>query len=83
MKTKIKMTSLIKKNIATLKEVVIKNVIKNNLYTLPKRGVEPNIIIEFAIYFEWGRPSKRYYEDWFEILYEKFEDDNQIVRHQE
>ncbi len=76
---------IVKENILQLykKEVVIKNVIKNNLYTSAiSAGVEPNIIIEFARVFgfevDFQRDIRK--EDWFEILYEKFEDDNQIVR---
>ena len=45
---------LIKENILQLykKEVVIKNVIKNNLYSsATESGVEPNIIVEFARIF--------------------------------
>ena len=47
------MTSLLKKNILQLyKEVVVKNMIKNNLYASAiEANVEPNIIVEFARIF--------------------------------
>ena len=76
---------LIKENILQLykKEVVIKNEIKNNLYSAATEvGIEPNIIIEFARIFgfevDFQRDIRR--GDWFEILYERFEDDNNIVQ---
>jgi murein DD-endopeptidase MepM/ murein hydrolase activator NlpD len=76
---------IIKKNILKLykKEVVIKSVIKNNLYSSAiSNGLEPNIIIEFARIFgfevDFQRDIRR--GDWFEILYERFEDDNNIVQ---
>jgi len=78
-------TFLIKENILELykKEVVIKNVIKNNLYSSAvESGVEPNIIVEFARIFGFEVDFQRDIRkgDWFEILYEKFEDDNNKVR---
>ncbi len=65
------------------REVVVKNEIKNNLYSAAiDVGIEPNIIIEFARIFgfevDFQRDIRK--EDWFEILYEKFEDDNNIVK---
>ena len=65
------------------KEVVIKSIIKNNLYNSAiNSGVEPNIIVEFARVFgfevDFQRDIRK--EDWFEILYEKFVDDNNKVR---
>jgi len=76
---------LLKENILQLyrKEVVVKNVIKNNLYSSAvESGIEPNIIVEFARIFgfevDFQRDIRK--EDWFEILYEKFEDDNNKVR---
>ena len=76
---------LLKENILQLykKEVVVKNVINNNLYSAAvESGVQPNIIIEFARVFgfevDFQRDIRR--GDWFEILYEKFEDDNNKVR---
>ena len=76
---------LVKENILQLykKEVVVKNVIKNNLYSSAMNsGVEPNIIIEFARIFVFEVDFQRDIRkgDWFEILYEKFEDDNEKVR---
>ena len=76
---------LVKENILQLykKEVVVKNIIKNNLYSSAvDSGIEPNIIIEFARIFgfevDFQRDIRR--GDWFEILYEKFEDDNSKIR---
>ena len=76
---------IIKENILQLykKEVVIKNVIKNNLYSSAvESGIEPNIIVEFARVFGFEVDFQRDIRkgDWFEILYEKFEDDNNKVR---
>ena len=76
---------IIKKNIVKLykKEVVIKNEIKNNLYSAAvEAGIEPNIIIEFARIFGFEVDFQRDIRkgDWFEIYYEKFEDDNNKVR---
>ena len=76
---------LVKENILQLykKEVVVKNMIKNNLYSSAvNSGVEPNIIIEFARIFGFEVDFQRDIRkgDWFEILYEKFEDDNNKVR---
>ena len=76
---------LLKENILQLykKEVVVKNVIKDNLYSAAiESGVQPNIIIEFARIFGFEVDFQRDIRkgDWFEILYEKFEDDNNKVR---
>ena len=76
---------LVKENILQLykKEVVVKNIIKNNLYkSAVDSGVEANIIIEFARIFGFEVDFQRDIRkgDWFEILYEKFEDDNNKVR---
>jgi len=75
----------VKENILQLykKEVLIKNVINNNLYSsATDSGVEPNIIVEFARIFGFEVDFQRDIRqgDWFEILYEKFEDDNNKVR---
>ncbi len=75
----------IRENILQLykKEVVVKNIIKNNLYNSAiDSGVEPNIIVEFARIFGFEVDFQRDIRkgDWFEILYEKFEDDNNRVR---
>ncbi len=76
---------LVKENILKLykKEVVVRNVIKNNLYSSAvDAGLEPNIIIEFARIYGFEVDFQRDIRkgDWFEILYEKFEDDNNKVR---
>ena len=76
---------VINENILQLykKEVVVKNTIKNNLYSAAiDVGIEPNIIIEFARIFGFEVDFQRDIRkgDWFEILYEKFEDDNNKVR---
>jgi len=76
---------LVKENILQLykKEVVVRNVIKNNLYSSAiDVGVEPNIIVEFARIYGFEVDFQRDIRkgDWFEILYEKFEDDNNKVR---
>ena len=75
----------VKENILQLykKEVVIKNVIRSNLYSSAiESGIEPNIIIEFARIFGFEVDFQRDIRkgDWFEIFYEKFEDDNNKVR---
>ena len=64
-------------------EVLIKNIINNNLYSSAvNSGIEPNIIVEFARIFgfevDFQRDIRR--DDWFEILYERFVDDNNKVR---
>ena len=76
---------IIKENILQLykKEVVIKNEIKNNLYSAAvEAGIEPNIIIEFARIYGFEVDFQRDIRkgDWFEILYERFEDDNEVVK---
>ena len=75
----------IKENILQLykKEVVVKNEIKNNLYSAATDvGIEPNIIIEFARIYGFEVDFQRDIRkgDWFEILYERFEDDNEVVK---
>ena len=76
---------VVKENILQLykKEVVARNIIKNNLYSSAiDAGIEPNIIIEFARIYGFEVDFQRDIRkgDWFEILYEKFEDDNNKVR---
>jgi murein DD-endopeptidase MepM/ murein hydrolase activator NlpD len=76
---------IVRENILQLykKEVVVKNTIKNNLYSSAmESGIEPNIIVEFARVFGFEVDFQRDIRkgDWFEILYEKFEDDNNKVR---
>ncbi len=76
---------IVKKNILKLykNEVVIKNEIKNNLYSAAiDAGIEPNIIIEFARIFGFEVDFQRDIRkgDTFEILYERFNDDNGAVQ---
>jgi len=57
------------------KEVVVKSIIKNNLYSSAiSAGIEPNIIVEFARIFGFEVDFQRDIRkgDWFEIYYEKF-----------
>ena len=75
----------ITKNILELtkKEVVVKNSIKNNLYNAAiEVDIEPNIIVEFARIYGFEVDFQRDIRkgDWFEIYYEKFLDDNNVVR---
>ena len=75
----------VRENILQLykKEVVVRNIIKNNLYSSAiAAGVEPNIIVEFARIYGFEVDFQRDIRkgDWFEIFYEKFEDDNNKVR---
>ena len=82
---KVKDKFIIKENIIRLnkKETVVKNVIKDNLYNAAvKSKIEPNIIIEFARIFGFEVDFQRDIRkgDWFEIYYEKFEDDNGRVK---
>ena len=82
---KVQNNFIVKENILQLykKEVVVKNVIVNNLYSSAVTSdVEPNIIIEFARIFGFEVDFQRDIRkgDWFEILYERFEDDNNKVR---
>ena len=82
---KFKDSFIIKENILKLykKEVVVKNTIKNNLYNSAINvEIEPNIIVEFARIFGFEVDFQRDIRkgDWFEIFYEKFEDDNGKVR---
>ena len=75
----------IKENILKLvkKEVVIRNTINNNLYlAATDAGIEPNIIIEFARIYGFEIDFQRDIRkgDTFEIFYEKFLDENNIVR---
>ena len=82
---KIKDIIEIKENILKLnkKEVVVKNSINSNLYSAATEvGIEPNIIIEFARIYGFEIDFQRDIRkgDTFEIYYEKFIDDNNIVR---
>ena len=76
---------IINENILKLykKEVVVKNKIKNNLYSSAvETGIEPNIIVEFARIFGFEVDFQRDIRkgDWFEIYYEKFVDEDDKVR---
>ena len=76
---------VVKENILQLikKEVVVKNMIKNNLYSSALEvDIEPNIIIEFARIFGFEVDFQRDIRsgDWFEIYYEKFKDEDNKVR---
>ncbi len=82
---KFKDTFLVKENVLKLykKEVIVKNLIKNNLYSSAiESNIEPNVIVEFARIFGFEVDFQRDIRkgDWFEILYEKFEDDNGKIR---
>ena len=82
---KIQDNFIIKENILKLykKETVVKSTIKNNLYSSAiSSEIEPNIIVEFARIFGFEVDFQRDIRkgDWFEIYYEKFIDDNSIVR---
>ena len=75
----------VRENILQLykKEVVVKSIIKNNLYNSAiSAGIEPNIIVEFARIFGFEVDFQRDIRkgDWFEIYYEKFLDDNNKIR---
>jgi len=75
----------IKENILKLykKKFVVKNTIKNNLYSAAvAKNIEPNIIIEFARIYGFEIDFQRDIRkgDEFEIYYEKFLDDDNIVR---
>ena len=62
---------------------MVKNTIKNNLYSAAvEAGIEPNIIVEFARIYGFEIDFQRDIRkgDWFEIYYEKFVDDNGVVK---
>jgi len=65
------------------KEVVLSNTIKNNLYaSAVEAGIEPNIIVEFANIFGFEVDFQRDIRsgDKFEVYYEKYIDENNVVR---
>ena len=65
------------------KEIVLSNTIKNNLYSSAvEAGLEPNIIVEFANIFGFEIDFQRDIRkgDTFEVYYEQFVDDDNIVR---
>jgi murein DD-endopeptidase MepM/ murein hydrolase activator NlpD len=65
------------------KEIVLSNTIKNNLYgSAVEAGIEPNIIIEFANIFGFEVDFQRDIRtgDTFEVYYEQYVDDDNVVR---
>jgi len=65
------------------KEKVLSNVIKNNLYSSAvEAGIEPNIIVEFANIFGFEVDFQRDIRagDKFEVYYEQYVDDDNVVR---
>ena len=75
----------IRENILQLykKETIVEGTIQNNLYSAAiSAGIEPNVIIEFARIYGFEIDFQRDIRkgDTFEIFYEKFVDDNNIVR---
>jgi len=65
------------------KEIVLSNTIKNNLYSSAiEVGIEPNIIVEFANIFGFEVDFQRDIRtgDTFEIYYEQYVDDENVVR---
>ena len=76
---------LVSKNILNLakQEVVSSNIIKNNLYSSAiEAGIEPNIIVEFANIFGFEVDFQRDIRagDKFEVYYERYVDEDNIVR---
>ena len=62
---------------------MIKNTIKNNLYRAATDvGVEPNVIVEFARIYGFEVDFQRDIRagDMFEVYYERFIDEENIVR---
>jgi murein DD-endopeptidase MepM/ murein hydrolase activator NlpD len=65
------------------KEIVLSNTIKNNLYSSAiSVGIEPNIVVKFANMFGFEVDFQRDIQtgDTFEIYYEQFFDDDNIIR---
>jgi len=82
---RVKNDFIINKKILKLKkkEVILSNTIKNNLYSSSiEIGIEPNIIVEFANIFGFEVDFQRDIRtgDKFEIYYEVFTDEENIVR---
>jgi murein DD-endopeptidase MepM/ murein hydrolase activator NlpD len=76
---------IVNENILKLekKEVVLSNTIKKNLYSSAiEAGIEPNIIVEFANMYGFEVDFQRDIRsgDKFEIYYEKYIDENNVVR---
>ena len=75
----------VSKNVLVLekKEVVLSNTIENNLYSSAiEAGIEPNVIVEFANIFGFEIDFQRDIRkgDKFEILYERYFDEDNIIR---
>ena len=75
----------INKNILQLdkREVVLSNTIKKNLYSSAiEAGIEPNIIVEFANMYGFEVDFQRDIRsgDKFEVYYERYTDEDNIVR---
>jgi murein DD-endopeptidase MepM/ murein hydrolase activator NlpD len=75
----------INKNILQLdkREVVLSNTIKKNLYSSAiEAGIEPNIIVEFANMYGFEVDFQRDVRsgDKFEVYYERYTDEDNIVR---
>jgi len=82
---KINDTINVTKNVLILekKEVVLSNTIENNLYSSAvEAGIEPNVIVEFANIFGFEIDFQRDIRkgDKFEILYERFFDEDNVIR---
>ncbi len=82
---KINDTINVTKNVLVLekKEVVLSNTIENNLYSSAvEAGIEPNVIVEFANIFGFEIDFQRDIRkgDKFEILYERFFDEDNVIR---
>ena len=76
---------IVKENILKLqkKEIVLSNTIKKNLYSSAVEvGIEPNIIVEFANMYGFEVDFQRDIRsgDKFEVYYERYIDENNIVR---
>ena len=76
---------IISENILKLdkRESVLSNTIKNNLYSSAvEAGIEPNVIVEFANIFGFEVDFQRDIRsgDKFEVYYEKYVDEDNIVR---
>jgi len=82
---KVKDEFTVTKNILKLnrKEIVLSNTIKNNLYSSAiQAGIEPNIIVEFANIFGFEVDFQRDIRtgDSFEVYYERYVDDDNVVK---
>ena len=78
-------TFVVNENILKLnkKEIVLSNTIENNLYSsATKVGIEPNVIVDFANMFGFEVDFQRDIRngDKFEVYYEQYIDEDNIVR---